>query len=276
VTETARRLMAVNRRMWDESVPLHLASRSYDVPSFVRGRLSVLPLEVEELGPVRGRSLLHLQCHFGMDTLSWGRLGAKVTGVDFSAPAIAAADELANQVGIPARFVRSNVYDLPAHLPGKFDVVYTGKGAICWLPDLTRWARTIAGYLKPGGRFYLFEDHPVAELYANGPRAKRFVLEVPYFGGAPLKDESPGTYAAPKARLRNATSYAWIHPISETLGALIRAGLRIDLVHEFPFSYWKRFPFLRRGRDGYWHIPRNAGALPLSWSLRAGKPRPQP
>jgi len=264
-----RARMAVNRRMWDESVPLHVASRDYDVPSFEKGALTLPPLEISEIGPVRGRTLLHLQCHFGMDTLSWARRGARVTGVDFSGAAVDAARNLAARCGIPGRFVESNVYDLPRHLRGEFDLVYTGKGALCWLPDLDRWARVVARFLRPGGRLYVVEDHPVAELFANGPNVHRLELQVPYFRAQPLRDESQGTYAAPEARLKNALSYAWVHPISQTLGALISAGLELEQVHEFPFTYWKRFPFLRRGRDGFWHLPGPRGSLPLMWSVRA-------
>lgn len=267
-----RRRMAVNLRMWDESVPLHVAAPSYDVSGFERGASSLHPLEVREIGPVRGRSLLHLQCHFGMDTLSWARRGARVTGVDFSPEAIVAARALASRCRIPARFVRSNVYDLPRALNGRFDIVYTGKGALCWLPDLPRWARTVARCLRPGGRVYFLEDHPLAEVFSNGPSARTLTPEFPYFRPTALRDDSPGTYAAPEARLRNALSYSWIHPLSQTLGALLSAGLRIEMVHEFPFTYWKRFPFLRRGRDGFWHLPRKEGIVPLMLSVRARRP----
>jgi SAM-dependent methyltransferase len=265
--------MSVNRRMWDESVPLHVASASYDVPGFLRGRDPLYATEVEDLRPMRGRALLHLQCHFGMDTLAWARRGAQVTGVDFSAPAVRAARALARAAQLDARFVRSNVYDLPRVLSGRFDLVYTAKGALCWLPDLGAWARVVARYLRPGGRFYLLEDHPIAEVYANGPTVRTFELELPYFGGRPLRDESPGTYAAPTARLTHALSYAWIHPISETIQALLDAGLTLERVREFPYSYWRRYPFLTRGDDGYWHLPAaRADALPLMWSLLARKP----
>lgn len=266
-----RRRMATNRRMWDESVPLHVASQSYDVPGFRRGGLSIHSLEVEDVGPVRGRSLLHLQCHFGMDTLSWARLGARVTGVDFSPPAIAAAQQLAVETSLDGRFVESNVYDLPKVLKGKFDVVYTGKGAICWLPNMARWAKVAAHFLKPGGRFYLLEDHPIAEVFENGPTTTSYAFQLPYFGGRPCRDDSPGTYAAPNARLQHAVSYSWIHPVSETLGALIGAGLRITAVREYPFSYWHRYPFLRLRRDGWWHSTVKDGRVPLMWTVKARK-----
>jgi SAM-dependent methyltransferase len=258
--------------MWDESVPLHVASPSYDVPRFKRGWVSVHPREFQEVGPVRGQSLLHLQCHFGMDTLSWARRGAKVTGVDFSPPAIAAARRLATEIGIDARFVESNVYDATRRLRGRFDVVYTGKGALCWLPDIPRWAKTVAHFLKPGGRFYFLEDHPCSDMYGNEPTAERLVLQNPYFGDRAFRDESDGTYAAPDSKLRNALSFFWVHPVSQVLNALIAAGLGIESMTEYPYTYWHKFPFMRLGRDGWWRLWEGQGTIPLMYSVRARKP----
>jgi len=270
VRKTDRRQMNVNRRKWDESVPLHVASNSYDVPSFLRGRSTLEPLEIEEVGSVRGESLLHLQCHFGLDTLSWARLGARVTGVDFSLPAVRAARRLARQAGITARFVRSNVYDLPDVLDEEFDIVYTAKGAICWLPDIDRWAQTVARFLKPGGRFFLLEDHPVAEVFPNDVTVTRLEPKVPYFTSRALREEYDGTYAT-SAKMRHRVSYCWIHPVSEVLSALIRHGLDIQAVHEYPYSYWHRYSFMTRDRRGYWHLTENEGLIPLMWSVRARK-----
>jgi SAM-dependent methyltransferase len=260
--------MAINRHKWDESVPLHVASPSYDVPAFLRGRSTLLPVEIREMGPVRGKSLLHLQCHFGLDTLSWARRGARVTGVDFSLPAVRAARRLARQVGIKARFVRSNVYAVPEVLEETFDTVYTGKGAIYWLPDLDEWAEVIAGCLRPGGRFYLLEDHPVAEVFSNGPGVSALRAEIPYFGSNPLREEYDGTYAT-SAKMRHRVSYGWIHPISETLSALAGHGLKIRSVREYPYSYWKRYPFMTEERHGCWHLSQGSGLLPLMWSASA-------
>jgi SAM-dependent methyltransferase len=260
--------------MWDESVPLHVASRDYDVPRFKKGWIPIRPLEIGLVGPVRGCSLLHLQCHFGMDTLSWARRGAQVTGVDFSPSAIAAARKLAREVGLDARFVESDVYAATRKLRGRFDVVYTGKGALCWLPDLANWARTVAHLLKPGGRFFFLEDHPIAELFENERTTREFLLLNRYFAQEALRDESDGTYAVPEAKMRNALSFAWIHPISLVLTALIDSGLRIDSIAEYRYSYWRRFPFMRRGPDGWWHLTKGDGALPMMYSVLARKPGP--
>jgi len=268
VKASDRRRMNVNRRKWDESVPLHVAAPSYDVPSFLRGRSTLQPLEVKEMGSVRGKSLLHLQCHFGLDTLTWARRGARVTGVDFSLPAVRAARRLARRAGIKARFIQSNVYDLPDVLNGSFDIVYTGKGAMCWLPDIERWAQVVATFLKPGGRLYLLEDHPVAEIFPNDPPITSLVPKDPYFGSRALREVYDGTYATHE-KMKYKVSYSWIHPISETLSALIRHGLDITSVREYPYSYWPRYPFMTEDRQGYWHLTQQAGVIPLMWSVTA-------
>jgi SAM-dependent methyltransferase len=263
-----RRRMSVNRRKWDESVPLHVASPSYDVPSFLQGQPSLHPVEVREMGAVRGKSLLHLQCHFGLDTLSWARLGARVTGVDFSLPAVRAARRLAARAGVPARFIQSNLYDLPDVLDQRFDIVYTGKGATCWLPDIDGWARVVARYLKPGGRLYLLEDHPVAEIFPNGADVTSLEAKVPYFDARALREEYDGTYAT-EVKMKYKVSYSWVHPVSEILDALIGHGLDIESVREYPYTYWHRYRFMTQDRQGYWHLTTKEGLIPLMWSVTA-------
>ncbi|MCI4331827.1 MAG: class I SAM-dependent methyltransferase [Thermoplasmata archaeon] len=265
-----RRRMGINLRKWDESVPLHVASAGYDVPSFLRGRSTLRPLEIRTMGSVRGRSLLHLQCHFGLDTLSWARRGALVTGVDFSPRAVRTARDLARRTKIHARFLRSNVYDLPHMLEGQFDIVYTAKGAICWLPDLVRWAEVVARFLKPGGRFYLLEDHPYCEVFPNESDTTRLEVKHPYFGGRALREEYDGTYAT-TVKMRHRVSYSWAHPVGEVLSSLAGQGLVIESVKEFPYTYWKRFPFMSRDRNGDWILTEGAGLVPLMWSVLARK-----
>ncbi|MCI4340142.1 MAG: class I SAM-dependent methyltransferase [Thermoplasmata archaeon] len=267
-----RRRMATNRLKWDESVALHLRSEDYDVPSFLRGRSTLRSIEIDEIGPVRRRSLLHLQCHFGMDTLSWARRGARVTGVDFSPAAVLAAQGLAAETGLRARFIESNVYDLSRKVPEKFDIVYTAKGALCWLPDIPRWGRVVAKALRPGGRFYLLEDHPFADVFPNEDTTRTLVPRIDYFRDQPQRWEYGGTYAARTARMHHRVSFDWNHPVSEILGALLDAGLRIEFVHEFPFTFWKRFPFMHKDRRGWWRLRARDGLLPLMWSVRARRP----
>lgn len=263
--------LGANRAMWDERVPIHVSGAFYGVDDFRSDsqRLSVRPFEVDELGDVAGRSLLHLQCHFGLDTLSWARLGAVVTGLDFSGPAVDAARSLAAETVIDAQFVRADLYDAVTALDGhQFDVVYTGKGALVWLPDIERWAQTCEALVAPGGTFYLSEFHPVADMYGW----ESLELEHSYFARGPLYDDSPGTYADLDAPTVHNASYEWQHPLGTVVTALVDAGLRIEFLHEHPFTLFPRWPFLQRRDDGSFVLPPGMPDLPLMYSLRAVKP----
>jgi SAM-dependent methyltransferase len=270
--------MAANRALWDAWTRIHVPSAFYDVNSFRDGTnaIRISEYELADVGPVEGKTLLHLQCHFGLDTLSWARLGARVTGVDFSDEAIAAARALADETGVPATFIRSNVYDLPTVLDRTFDVVYTSKGVLEWLPDIEGWARVVAFFLKPGGTFYIAEVHPVAQVFADegvGPGELR--LAYPYWSHpGPLRFDIRGSYADPGAPTDGLVEYGWDHSLGEIITSLIDAGLRIEFVHEHPFLEWPS-PFLVEGDDGRWRLPSNAkGELPLMFTLRATKPGP--
>jgi SAM-dependent methyltransferase len=263
--------IAANRAMWDERVPIHVAGDFYSVDDFRSGlqRLAVRPFEVDEVGDVDGRSLVHLQCHFGLDTLSWARLGARVTGLDFSGPAVAAARRLAGEIGIDADFVQADLYDAVTALGGRtFEVVYTGKGALIWLPDVEGWARICATLLAPGGVFYLSEFHPVSDMFAW----ETLDLERSYFEAAPLFDDSSGTYADLDAPTTHNASYEWQHPLGTVLTALVDAGLTIEFLHEYPFTLFPRWPFLAQADDGSFVLPPGMPQLPLMYSIRAVKP----
>ena len=227
----------INRSLWNGWTRLHKHSRFYDVESFKAGRCSLKPLELEEVGDVAGRSLLHLQCHFGMDTLSWARRGARVVGADFSDEAITFARALASELDIPAEFICSNVYDLPAALAGRFDIVYTSYGVLSWLPELDSWGEVIAHFLKPGGRFYIAEYHPLVFMLGKDNRT----FEYPYFHTPePIKSHSTGSYAEPNAPGFSHAEYNWPHSLADVVNAVIRAGLRVEFLHEFP--YWHANP----------------------------------
>jgi SAM-dependent methyltransferase len=265
-----------NQRLWDAWTKIHVDSAFYDVASFRDGRrpIRLSDYERDEVGDVRGRTLLHLQCHFGLDTLSWARLGATVTGVDFSDEAIAAARALATDVGLDASFVRSNIYDAPTALSGEFDIVYTSKGVLGWLPDIRGWARVAAHFVKLGGTFYITEIHPVAHVFADdgvGPGDLR--LAYPYWSHAlPIRLDVQGSYADRSAPTDGLTENGWDHSLGEIVTALIDAGLRIEFLHEFDFCAWQ-LPWLVQGEDGRWRLPPDAGGqLPLFFSLRARKP----
>jgi SAM-dependent methyltransferase len=261
--------LELNRALWDERVPIHVTGDFYDVEGFLAGRSSVRPFELDELGEVTGCSLVHPQCHFGQDTLSWARHGARVTGLDFSAPAIEAARSLAEQAGLEAEFIQANIYDAVAALGGRrFDVVYTGLGALNWLPDIERWASTMASLLATGGRFYLVELHPITEVFAEDS------LEVTesYFDPGPHAYDEPGTYADPSAPTKQNRSIEWRHPLGEVVSAIISAGLRLEFLHEHPYTESLRWPFLERDADRIYRMPAGRPELPLMYSLRATRP----
>lgn len=254
-----------NRSLWDGWTRLHTASTFYDVDGFKAGQSTLKPLERAELGDVSGKTLLHLQCHFGLDTMSWAREGAVVTGVDFSEEAIAHARSLSAGLDLPATFVCSNLYDLPEVLDAAFDVVFTSYGVLPWLPDLDRWAQIVARYLKPGGLFYIVEFHPfVGMLDDDGER-----IVYPYFyHEKPLELEETGSYAEPEADFTH-TAYEWPHSLGEVVTALLKAGLTLDFLHEFPYSTYP-FPWYldEEQPDRYVWKDRSI-TVPLMFSIKA-------
>jgi SAM-dependent methyltransferase len=270
--------IASNRRVWDAWTKIHLDSAFYDVDSFRSGErpVRIRDYEQEEIGDVRGKTLLHLQCHFGLDTISWARLGAIVTGADFSPEAIAEACTLAGEVGFPATFVCANLYDLPEVLDrgAAFDIVYTSGGVLGWLPDLEGWARIVEHFVKPGGTFYIAEGHPVAMAFENeGVEPGELRLQYPYWSHRePISLEVHGSYANRDAATDGLVEHGWNHGLGEIVTALAETGLRIDFLHEHPFSHWN-LEFTVEGPDGRFRLPGEMdGRLPLSFSLKATKP----
>ena len=268
---------ASNQRLWDAWTRLHTEGGFYDVAGFREGGVRVRPYEIAALGDVSGKTLLHLQCHFGLDTLSWARLGATVTGVDFSSAAIAFARELAADLGFDdARFIESNVYQLPVRLGDEFDIVYTSRGVLGWLPDIRGWARVVARFVKPGGRFYITEAHPVFQVFENeGVEPGELRLQYPYWEhGHPLIFDVHGSYADPSADLgEEHKEHGWDHGLGEIVTALIDAGLRIDKLEEHPFLSWPAdFLVEREPGSGRYVLPEGPGELPLMFSLLATKP----
>lgn len=262
-----------NQTWWDEAAQAHAQGEGYQLKEFKAGMNKLHSLEYIEVGNVEGKQLLHLQCHFGMDTLSWARLGAKVTGVDFSPKAIAIAQSLSQELALDANFICSNISDLPQGLDAArtFDIVYTSYGAICWLADLQHWGKMIAHYLKPGGFFYIAEGHPF--MWSIDEKAPDLKPGYPYFSREPIKEVSPGTYAEKDAQLEHTTTYSWSHSLSEIFTALISAGLTIDFFHEHPFCAWECFPEMEMGEDRFMRFkdPARRALLPLMFSLKATK-----
>jgi SAM-dependent methyltransferase len=260
--------IAANRRLWNEWARINQESDFYDMAGFRAGQTSLKHIELAEVGEVAGKSLLHLQCHFGQDTLSWARAGAKVTGVDLSPEAIARATALAKELGIDAHFVCANVLDPKELGDAQFDIVFTSYGVLSWLPDLDRWAAAAAHFLNPGGFFYVVDTHPLFHMVNWDGTA----LEYPYFHSPePLEFESHGSYAASgEAEGFSHPEYNWEHSLSDVVNAVIRAGLRLEFVHEFPYTWYiPSYPALEEFEPGKGRLKGQFGLLPHMFSLRA-------
>ena len=264
----------VNRAWWDERVPIHVGSAFYDVEGFRAGGSSLRPFEVDEVGDVTGKRLVHLQCHFGLDTLSWARAGASVVGLDFSPPAVEAGASLASETGLDARFVCANLYDAAEALNGeRFEIVYTGLGALNWLPDLPRWGGIVAELLKPGGILYLAEFHPFTWVFGDDT----LEVEYDYFHrpeGESFDDGEQGSYADMTIPTRNNATVEWAHTISDVISVVLGAGLQLELLHEHDYTLFPRFNHLELDAEALsagviYRQPKGTPRLPLMYSLRA-------
>ncbi|HUW55630.1 MAG TPA: class I SAM-dependent methyltransferase [Planctomycetota bacterium] len=264
--------LEVNREYWDELAELHVRSETYDVAGFKAGRNSLHDFERLAVGDVQGKRLLHLQCHFGLDTLSWARLGARVTGVDFSGKAIELARSLAGECGIEATFVCCDLDDLPGKLSGQFDVVFTSGGVLSWLPDLKRWGEVIAHFLRPGGLFYVRDFHPVGHMF-DAEADTPVVTDTGLGSREPVRWENEGASYAVAEGVKAPFHYEWAYSLSEVINALIQAGLRIESVREYPFCTFRWHRFLEESDDGFWRWP-GGRPVPLMFSIRATKKSP--
>ncbi len=260
------------QKMWDEFADINIQSEMYQTDEFLKGKTSLNTIELDELGGyVKGKSLLHLQCHFGLDTLSWVREGAKVTGVDISGRAVKLARELAKRTKIEATFVESNIYDLPENFEGKFDIVFTSYGVLCWLNDLKRWGEIIAHFLKPGGIFYIAEFHRFIWVF-DWDNKEDFVVNNNYFHDPkPISYTTEGSYAGSGNKNEKFEGHEWAHSLSDVINSIINAGLEIQFLNEYPVSPFPRFPFLKKSKDGYWRYDHPKIQLPLVFTLMAKK-----
>jgi SAM-dependent methyltransferase len=265
--------LKLNRAWWDERAPAHAASGFYDVPRFLAGKDSLLAFEPGEVGDVRGKRLLHLMCHIGLDTLSWARRGAVVTGLDFSRSALDIAVSLADQAGIgSARFVAADVGEASRVLAGEtFDIVYTGTGVTQWIPDIGSWARTVAALVAPGGFFYIADYHPFPDSFDIVDGEVRG-LRHGYLDHGPWTEQAAGSYAGAAETTAANTWIKWNHHIGSIVNAVAGAGLRIEFLHEYDFTD-APWDGLERGDDGLWRIPAGQFPIPLMFSLRAAKDR---
>ena len=250
----------INRYSWDKRTEIHFTSEMYDVDGFLKGSCKLKEIELNELPDVGGKKLLHLQCHFGMDTLSWARRGAKVTGVDFSPVAIERANELKERSSLEAEFICSEISDFADRSRPEYDIVFVSYGALCWLPDMDEWAKVVSKNLKIGGELCLVEFHPMYD----------FVTGYSYFHSVEPDVEEEGTYTenCPGELMPLVT---WAHPISEVINSVVGAGMRIESFKEYPFSPCDCFENLEEGEPGRFYLSGTKHQVPLVYSLKGIK-----
>jgi SAM-dependent methyltransferase len=270
----------LNRANWDERVPVHVASEFYSVarfasdPSFLS---DVVRFDLPRLGDVRGLRGVHLQCHIGTDTISLARLGASMTGLDFSEPAVSAARALADSAGVPATsatFVRADVYDAADVLGHKgFDLVYTGIGALCWLPDVRRWGLVVASLLRPGGRLFIREGHPMLWTLDESRTDDVLAVRYPYFEqSGPLVFDEGGTYVPTDVVFSHTVTHEWNHGMGEIITALLDAGLSITAFTEHDSVPWEALPGkMEQIGGGEWRLADDPSLVPCSYTLQAVK-----
>ncbi|HSD14815.1 MAG TPA: class I SAM-dependent methyltransferase [Flavobacterium sp.] len=264
--EIPKDYLDINKKTWNDKTDVHVTSDFYDMEGFLKGKNTLNEIELSLLGDVSGKKILHLQCHFGQDTLSLARLDAKVTGVDLSDKAIEKAKELNTKLNLDAKFVNCDVYDLPNHLDEKFDIVFTSYGTIGWLPDLDKWAEVVSHFLKPGGTFVFAEFHPVVWMFDYDFKE----VSYNYFNVEPIIENESGTYADKNAPIENKT-VSWNHPLSEVLNALIDNKLTISTFNEFDYSPYNCFNETEEFEKGKFRIRHLGNKIPITYSLSAIK-----
>lgn len=263
-----------NRKNWNDRVPVHLEAWGYSMAKFVEDPNYIadgVEIQRSELGSVEGKSLLHLQCQLGTDALSWARLGASVTGMDFSERAIAAAKKLFEDCNTPGRFFVAELYESRSVLNEQFDIVYTGGGALIWLPDIKGWAKVMSAFLKPGGTFYINDFHPVMLSLDLGRDDGLLSITRNYFETDEPESIDEATSYAGSGVISNTRHFNWNHGIGEITTALIDAGLRIEFVREFQFVGYQGVPALEKPDEDWWRLPDHRERLPLAFSIRAVK-----
>lgn len=256
----------VNRNAWNKKTAIHVDSDFYDNKSFLQGKNTLKEIELDFLGNIKGKTILHLQCHFGQDSVSMSRMGAKVTGVDLSDVAIEKAGEFASQLGSDTRFICSDVYDLPNVLNEKFDIVYTSYGVIGWLPDMRHWAEVITHFLKPGGQFVFVEFHPF--VYTFDEEVRKVAYR--YFTSEPIVEEMSGTYADRKAEVAYST-VSWNHSLSEVIDNLLKAGISLVRFEEFDYSPYDCFMNTVKVGESRYRIAHMDNMIPLTYALKGEK-----
>ena len=252
----------INRKLWNAKVDSHLKSDFYFVDEFIKGRTSLNSIELELLKEIKGKEILHLQCHFGQDSISLSRMGAKVTGVDLSDKAIEAAKDLAQKCGTDTQFIISDVYELPHVLDQKFDIVYTTYGTIGWLPHLEKWAKVVSHFLKPGGKLIFVEFHPIVWIFDNDFTFVKYN----YFNEEVIVETNEGTYADRTANLAD-QEVSWNHPTSDVLTSLLQENLQLQSFREYNWSPYPCFQHITEIEKGKFQISKFGNKIPLVFSL---------
>lgn len=267
----SNKYIATNQSLWDKKVEPHTKSDFYQLEAFKKGWNSLRHIEMNALADeVQGKSMLHLQCHFGQDSLAWSRLGAKVTGIDFSENAIAQAQQLNDELGLDAKFIHSNVYDVRKHIQEQFDIVFTSYGVLAWLPNLDKWAKVIADSLKPNGVFYIVEFHPSLLIY-DLEQTENLKIKYDYFhNSTPDEEIISSTYAEDNANLQH-QEFTWSHSMSEIITPLLKLGLVLEQFNEYPYSTWDCFPNLHKTAEQKFVFRNLNKSLPHTFELRMRK-----
>ncbi len=264
--EQDKAYLKFNKELWNQKTEIHVDSEFYEMNAFLAGKNSLKDIEKKLLGDISGKKILHLQCHFGQDSLSLARMGAEVTGVDLSSVAIQKAKDLSNQLNLPAQFICSDVFQLDQHLDEKFDIVFTSYGVIGWLPELNNWARIIHHFLKPGGKFLIVEFHPIVWMFDDD--FENFAYS--YFNKETIIEETEGTYADRSAPIK-AKAYGWNHSLGDVIGSLLEKGLKITHFEEFDYSPYDCFNKIKAVEDGY-QIEGLEGKIPMIFAIEAEQP----
>ncbi len=269
MNEENKKFEDMNKLFWNEVAPVHM--KSYNIERLRQKKSLLSSIELDDLGDMKNKKLLHLQCHIGTDSISLANQGAKVTGVDFSKESIEAAKILAKEFNADINFIESNIYDIDKKLDETFDIVFTSKGVLCWLNDINEWGRLIAKYLKKGGFFYIMEIHPF-KFMLDDTLSDEVKIKYSYFHkDTPVcyDDEYPD-YSDKNYIPKNHT-YEWNWSLGDILNALICAGLRIEYVREYDKLFYNGLPGMVRDEDGWWFLPKYKGLIPMTYTIKAVK-----
>lgn len=258
--------IALNKNAWNNKTEVHIASEFYDMKGFLEGKSTLNSIELELLGDISNKKILHLQCHFGQDTMTFARMGALATGIDFSEKAIEKATEFSKQLNLDTTFICCDIYEAPKYLKDQFDIVFTSYGTIGWLPDLDKWAKIVSQFLKPGGQFIMADFHPVVWMYDNDFKEVFYS----YFNIEPIVEDESGTYADRYSEIE-AKTITWNHPISETLNALITNGIELNSFNEYDYSPYNCFNNTEEFEPNKFRIKTFENKIPMVYSIKGTK-----